>query len=158
MKLQHSVVAGSQLSLTSLKNWLCSWLAMIGQRAWNYTNVILTLSATKAEKLVVNTCGTYFSLAKFELINLLDNLIATETTVAAVLYTNLCGLTAEKLTIHIITLRYLTWSVLQLYKKDPLRQTSCFQQHRQKFSYRPMHFLLGKLFTLTERDRVVCDN
>ena len=72
----------------------------------NYTNVILTLSAKKAEKLVVNTCGTYFSLAKFELIKLLNKLIATETaTVSAVLYTNPCGITAEKLTIHIVTLR-----------------------------------------------------
>ena len=53
----------------------------------NSTNVILTLSSTTAEKLVVNTCGTYFSLAKFELFKLLDKLIATETTVSAVLYT-----------------------------------------------------------------------
>ena len=39
-------------------------------------------------------------VAKFELFKLLDKLIATETTVSAVLYTNPCGPTAEKLTIH----------------------------------------------------------
>ena len=66
-----------------------------------YTNVILTLSTTKAEKLVVNTCGRYFSLAKFELIKLLDKLMATETEVSAVLYANPCGLTAGKLTLQI---------------------------------------------------------
>ena len=82
MELQHSAVAGSQLSLSSLKNWRLYMLLI--SYDWpnsleNYTNVILTLSAKKAEKLVVNTCGTYFSLAKFELIKLLDKLIATET-------------------------------------------------------------------------------
>ena len=54
----------------------------------SYTNVILTLSTTKTEKLVVNSCGRYFSLAKFELIKLLDKLIATETEVSAVLFAN----------------------------------------------------------------------
>ena len=147
MELQHSAVARSQLSLSSLKNWRLYMLLISydwSKSLENDTNVILTLSTTKAEKLVVNTCSTYFSLAKFELIKLLDKLIATETTVSAVLYTNPCEITAEKLTIHI-------------YKKDPLRQTSCFQQHRRKFGYRPMHVLVGKLFTLTERDEVVCD-
>ena len=71
----------------------------------SYTNVILTLSTTKAEKLVVNTCGRYFSLAKFELIKLLDKLMATETEVSVVLYANPCGLTVGKLTLQIITLR-----------------------------------------------------
>ena len=123
----------------------------------SYTNVILTLSTTKAEKFVVNTCGRYFSLAKLELIKLLDKLIATETEVSAVLYANPRGLTAGKLTLQIITLRQLTWSVLQLYKKEPLRRSSCFQQHLRKFGCRLIHFLVGKLLKLTERDEVVCD-
>ena len=54
---------------------------------------------------MVNTRDTYFSLAKFELIKLLDKLIATETEVSAVLYTNSCGLTAGKLTLQLTTLR-----------------------------------------------------
>ena len=78
---------------------------MIGQSLQGYTNVILKLSKTKAVKLVVNTCGRYFSIAKFDLITLLDKLIATETEVSAVLYANPCGLTAGKLTLQIITLR-----------------------------------------------------
>ena len=82
VEIQHSAVAGSQLSLALSKTgvYICSCLAMIGQRSCrkNYTDVILTLSTTKAEYLVVNTCGRYFSLAKLALIKLLDKLIATE--------------------------------------------------------------------------------
>ena len=37
------------------------------------------LSPKKSKKLGVNTCSRYFSLAKFELIKVLDKLIATET-------------------------------------------------------------------------------
>ena len=74
----------------------------------SYTRVFLTLSTTKAEYLVVNNCGRYFSLAKFEFIKLLDKLIATETKVSAVLDANPCELSSGKLTLQIITLRQLT--------------------------------------------------
>ena len=107
VEIQHSAVAGSQLSL-ALKNWRLYMLLLSydwSESLQSYTNVILTLSTTKAEKLVVNTCGRYFSLAKFELIKLLDKLMATETKVFPGLYANPCGLTAGKLTLRIITLR-----------------------------------------------------
>ena len=93
---------------SSLKNWRLYMLLLSydwSESLKSYTNVTLTLSTTKAGKLVVNTCGRYFSLAKFESIKLLDKLMATETEVSAVLHANTCGLTAGKLTLQIITLR-----------------------------------------------------
>ena len=83
---------------------------------------------------MVNTCGRYFSLAKFKLIELLEKLIATETEVCVVLYTNPGNY------VEITNMVGLT-----TYQKEPLKRSSCFQQHRRKFGFRLMYFLVGKL-------------
>ena len=56
---------------------------MAGQSLKSYTNVILKLLETKAEKLAVNTS---WNTSWIWVIKLLDKLIATETEVSAVLY------------------------------------------------------------------------
>ena len=92
----------------------------------SYTNVILTLSTTKAEYLVVNTCGRYFSLTKFELIKLLDKLTATETEVSTVLYYYfLFRLCPVKLDIDglIISIRTLVFGLNGQKKRDVIGHT-----------------------------------
>ena len=65
--------------------------------------MFLTLSAMEYRKACGNTCGKCLGLAKFGLIKMFDELylIATETKVCAVLYTNSCGLTKRKVTLQI---------------------------------------------------------